>query len=199
MVKYTLVYFNGRARAEPIRFAFAVSGTPFEDKRLTQETWPKEKPNAPQGRLPYLCIDSKKVSQSMAILRYLGREFKLYGKDSMEMLYIDEIIDTCSDLMDCWAKAAFADSNKEECMKKFKSESVPKFYDMLEKCVKGCGKKGFAVGEKISIADLTLFNTVESCGCDCLDKYPSLKANRATVEKDANLCKYLKSRPKTDF
>jgi glutathione S-transferase len=37
---YKLIYFNVRARAEPIRMIFAVAGVPYEDFRLERSAWP---------------------------------------------------------------------------------------------------------------------------------------------------------------
>ena len=36
----TLTYFNGRARGEPIRMAFAFGGIEFTDNRISFEEWP---------------------------------------------------------------------------------------------------------------------------------------------------------------
>ena len=40
---------------------------------------------------------------------------------------------------------------KEEDMKKFKSETLPKFYKILDASISGHGKNGFAVGSSVSI------------------------------------------------
>ena len=44
MVKYRLIYFNIRARAEIARFIFAHAGVEYEDVRTNQEEWSKLKP-----------------------------------------------------------------------------------------------------------------------------------------------------------
>jgi glutathione S-transferase len=38
--KYKLIYFNSRARAEPIRFMFAIAGVEYEDVRIEGSKWP---------------------------------------------------------------------------------------------------------------------------------------------------------------
>ncbi len=45
MPKYTLRYFDGRARGEVTRLLLTMKGEDFEDKRYTMETWPAEKPS----------------------------------------------------------------------------------------------------------------------------------------------------------
>ena len=43
MPKYTLSYFNGRARAEFTRYIFAVGGLDYTDHRIKGENWPELK------------------------------------------------------------------------------------------------------------------------------------------------------------
>ena len=44
MVKYTLVYFDGRGRAEVCRILFALADVEYEDKRIQGADWEKLKP-----------------------------------------------------------------------------------------------------------------------------------------------------------
>ena len=50
------------------------------------------------GQLPMLEVDGKKMNQSTAICRYLGKQFGLGGKDAWEDLEIDATVDTLNDL-----------------------------------------------------------------------------------------------------
>ena len=47
--KPTLVYFNGKGRAEATRQMFALAGVKFEDKRYSFEEWGKLKASANTG------------------------------------------------------------------------------------------------------------------------------------------------------
>lgn len=40
-----LFYFPVRARGEAIRMLYALSGTSFEDQRISLEEWPEHKPS----------------------------------------------------------------------------------------------------------------------------------------------------------
>jgi glutathione S-transferase len=44
MPQYKLVYFNGRGRAETLRYMLAYAGVEFEDARVTHQYWPTIKP-----------------------------------------------------------------------------------------------------------------------------------------------------------
>lgn len=77
------------------RQMFHLSGTPFEDHRVTMEDWPKYKDSesvpssdpmdyrivaaTPFGQMPVLFVDGKPLPQSFAIARYLAN---LFGTNS---------------------------------------------------------------------------------------------------------------------
>ncbi|GFY41279.1 glutathione S-transferase [Trichonephila inaurata madagascariensis] len=92
MVKSTLGYWNIRAIAEPIRYLLHHEKEQFEDRRylFTDYTWKNEKnalgldfPN-----LPYYIDGNIRITQSTAILRYLGRKYGLDGKNEQDKLRI---------------------------------------------------------------------------------------------------------------
>ena len=56
MVKYRLIYFNARGRAEVIRYIFAYAKVPFEDFRVEKQDWPLYQPKTLFGKLPVLEI-----------------------------------------------------------------------------------------------------------------------------------------------
>ncbi|XP_052811356.1 probable glutathione S-transferase 5 isoform X2 [Mya arenaria] len=164
--KYELVYFDGRGRGENSRLLFTVAGVSFTDTRVTVEDWPKLKPETPQGTLPYLVIDGKlKLGQSLAIARYLAREFKLYGEDKLQMAFVDELLEISVDLGAQYEKAFFAQDE----------------------------------AQKLTLADLAIYNITESSGLESIGDYSFLKANRDKIEQVDSIAKYLNTRPITPF
>jgi len=44
-MSYKLTYFNGKGRAELVRYIFAQAGVAFEDVRVERSQWPELKPS----------------------------------------------------------------------------------------------------------------------------------------------------------
>lgn len=203
MPTYKLSYFNGRGRAEIVRMLFTAADTKFEDIRIESADWPKAKAETPQGSVPVLDVDGKMtICQSMAIARYLAREFKLYGKDNGQMTLIDQIMDTVLDLSTPFMKAAFTkdEAEKETLMKKFQTEDGPKVLGYVQDLMKKAGKGGFAVGDSLTVADLAIYTYLEMTNThEALGKFPVLAENRKKVAGLPKIKTYLEKRPTTSF
>ena len=98
-VKPKLTYFDIGGRAESIRLAFCYGGIEFEDYRVPREEWPKAKPSAPWGTIPFLDVSEGRIGQSAAILRYVGRKAGLYPKDDFDAARVDDIGDGIEDII----------------------------------------------------------------------------------------------------
>ena len=78
----TLGYWAIRGLAHPIRYLLEYTKTPYEDKHYTQgdapdfsrQDWLDVKPtiDVPFVNLPYYIDENVKLSQSMAIIRYIS-------------------------------------------------------------------------------------------------------------------------------
>ncbi|KAK9506864.1 hypothetical protein O3M35_008723 [Rhynocoris fuscipes] len=97
--KYKLLYFNARGKAEHIRFIFAYAEVEYIDHRIPKEKWPEMKKSMPFGVVPVLEIEGiGQVGQSNAIARYLAHKYGLAGKDALQALQCDALVDTLADL-----------------------------------------------------------------------------------------------------
>jgi protein disulfide-isomerase-like protein len=96
-----LRYFEARGRGEAIRLVLEETGVKYNDTRYTWDAWTAVKPNKEIftfGQLPALTWDDQHLTQSSAILRFLGRKFKLYGKTDAEATNIDITLGGLEDL-----------------------------------------------------------------------------------------------------
>ncbi|KAG8283966.1 hypothetical protein J6590_003657 [Homalodisca vitripennis] len=99
----------------------AYLGKEFEDHRCSAEEWLRIKhieltsacvPATPWGKVPVLEIDGQQVTQNIPIVRYLGKEAGLGGKDNWEDLRIDEIVSVIDEfrvvLLTCTADRSYS-------------------------------------------------------------------------------------------
>ncbi len=205
MSTYKLYYFNGRGRGEAARLIFVVAGQKYEDIRYEFNEWPAHKPETPLGHIPILEVDGVKLPQSLAIARFLGKQFNLAGKDNFEQAKVDAVGDTINDLISTFFPARFEQdqTKKQELLKKLQAEDLPKSLQNLENLAKLYGNNGpFFVGNKLTWVDLLFYaigQTLLELDGTALDNFSWLKQNRAEVEKQPKIAEYLKNRPKTSF
>lgn len=56
--------------------------------------------DTPYGQVPVLYVDGEPIGQSKAIARYVAKIVKLAGKNDLEDLKIDSVVDFISDFED---------------------------------------------------------------------------------------------------
>eukprot|EP01127_Copromyxa_protea_P007737 TRINITY_DN17661_c0_g1_i1.p1 TRINITY_DN17661_c0_g1~~TRINITY_DN17661_c0_g1_i1.p1 ORF type:complete len:217 (+),score=47.72 TRINITY_DN17661_c0_g1_i1:115-765(+) len=162
-LKYKLTYFDfAYGRGEAIRAAFRLTGTLFDDSRVPLEQWPALKESTPFATLPLLEVEGKTVSQSNAILVYIGKEVGLYPVDNWEAAKVDEVLSFVEEL-----QLSFKPWRREQepdLKEKYRQElevAVPRAMDNLERLHKDSGCEVFWVGDKITVADLKMWSVVD--------------------------------------
>jgi len=157
MAKLKLSYFDIPAsRGEECRLALFVAGVDFEDHRVKRGDWAVLKPVTPFGCLPVLEQEGKPaVSQSNAILGYIGRQYGLLPSDTWEALRLESLLCAAEDLRAAVSKT-FGIRDPEE-LERRRAELVDGpiriWAANMEKQIKG----PFAGGAEISVADLKVF------------------------------------------
>ena len=81
-IKLTYFPINGRGGA--IRQALQYGKIPFEDVTVPFPSWPAMKPTTPFGSLPLLEVDGVTLTQSNAILSFVGKMAGLYPEDPLQ-------------------------------------------------------------------------------------------------------------------
>ena len=217
-----LGYWAIRGLAEPSRLALHYSKTPYTDKFYVQgegpeysrEEWLQEKPKLGLGKampfvsfpldsspldfpnLPYLFDGDVKITQSKAILYYLGRKFHLMGKTLAEEAYVMMLCEQAHDFRITingafyGPKGATAEDRKA-FVETTVVEELKKFEDYF---AKHQGK--FAVGNQVTIADFQLFDYLDA-GLTLdetntvLEKFPNIKRFLHTIRELPELKEYI--------
>ncbi|XP_060565092.1 probable glutathione S-transferase 9 isoform X1 [Ruditapes philippinarum] len=204
--KYKLTYFDIRGRGEIPRLLFHAAEVEFTDDRIdSEEKWYNSlKAKMPQRVLPVLEVDGKLLSQSLTICRYLAREFGLCGKTSWEQALVEQVVDTMDDLRAEVAKWIYEKDTekKDEIGSHLRSEIYPKFFGILEDILKeneeNNNRSGYLVGDSLTLADLSVFETFTfplSIHPDILDDHLELQEHRKRIETHKHLADYIKNRP----
>jgi glutathione S-transferase len=201
MSTYKLYYFNGRGRAELSRLIFAAAEEKFEDIRYERNEWPSHKSEMPLGQMPVLEVDGVKLPQSMAIARFLAKQFGLAGKDNLEQAKVDAVVDTSIDLAMKFVPIHFEqDEEKKKIeMAKFLSDELPKHLRNFEILAQLYSNEGsFFVGNHLTWCDLEVYDMLDfilQIDGSILHSYPWLQHNRQEVAKQPNIAAFLKNRP----
>mmetsp|Transcript_99251 Transcript_99251/g.155184 ORF Transcript_99251/g.155184 Transcript_99251/m.155184 type:complete len:234 (-) Transcript_99251:57-758(-) len=170
MPSYKLSYYGITGLAESIRQTFALAGIPFEDDKVTGDQWKSRKEDPAFAGvmmgLPMLEItndDGSKVylTQSLAILRYVGRIGSFNGKtlypaeDPLTQAFCDEVIGIVEDIRPL-IMPTFAiqdQAEKEAARKALVTAPDGKMLPGLTKLNNRLAKFAFAAGDAPTIAD----------------------------------------------
>ena len=157
MTKPRLTYFDQAAsRGEECRLALFLAGVDFEDNRIAQSDWPALKPTTPFGSLPTFELPGKPpVSQSNAILGYLGRAHGLLPSDAWEAMRLESLMSAAEDLRHAITRT-FGIEDPAELVRRRRElvdGPIKTWAASMDKQIVG----PFAGGAQISVADLKLF------------------------------------------
>ncbi|CAD5120137.1 DgyrCDS8715 [Dimorphilus gyrociliatus] len=205
-----LGYWKIRGLAQPIRLMLKYCNIEFEDKYyecgpapdFSRECWLKEKftlgldfPN-----LPYYIDGDVKLTQSRAILHYIGKKHGLCGKTDEEQLKVCLMTDEVGDFRSAFTRICYGAPSVEafESMKVDYLASLDgklqRFEDYLKKN-ESVGK--WLAGENLSYADFYFYEILDHHRIfkeGCLDKYTKLTAYMKTFEELPAIKEYLASK-----
>eukprot|EP00922_Rhytidocystis_sp_ex-Travisia-forbesii_P063608 GHVS01094611.1.p1 GENE.GHVS01094611.1~~GHVS01094611.1.p1 ORF type:complete len:237 (+),score=41.65 GHVS01094611.1:258-968(+) len=176
--KHILTYFNIKNVAEPIRLAFYIGGIDFEDVRVNCSDWGGALKDAtPFGQLPVLQLPNSndKISQSIAILTYAGTKAGLFPSDAMKALKCNEVLCTMDELKGYVGRSVHVkDAEEKKKMRvKLANETLPFYFEGLNKLAKKNGSNGHFVGDKLTVADLHVYVLVSWINSGILDDIPT--------------------------
>jgi glutathione S-transferase len=173
MAQLKISYFdvNG-GRAEPIRLALHNGGIAFEDYRFPYSDFEEERKSTPLGQVPILTIDNVQITQSNAILRYVGKQSGLYATDLYQALLCDEVIDLGED---CTTKIVATFALQGPALKTARETLIEgplsKYLKYLDAKLVAQGGEFFA-DNQLTIADLKVMTIINWLNANALDHIP---------------------------
>ena len=204
MAKYKLTYFNfDGGRGEPVRIAFHAAGIEFEDHRISFEEFMKTRADMRFTCAPVLEVDNVVVTQSNAMLRYVGKMAGLYPEDDLQALYCDEAMGALEDLLHQIVQSFGLEGDElKAAREKLVDGWLSVFLKGLEEILERGGGEYFA-DNRLTVADLKVYvqirslraGTLDHVPTDLVDKLaPGLVRHQERVDSDPIVTAYYASR-----
>lgn len=197
MPKPILGYWDIRGLAEPSRLMLEFSGVDYEDKRyqLTdKDKWFQEKltlgldfPN-----LPYYFDGEVKVTESFAIMKYIGKQCNLLPNNDAEKVKCDVAEGVVTDVRGSFVMMCYQ-PNFEANKKNFFEVTFPTKMATLEKYLGG--NKWLAGGSLtyIDFAFCEFLDHVRTMESTAFDKYPNVNEYLERFFKNEKIAAYRQS------
>lgn len=176
--KIILGYWNIRGLAQPIRLLLTHVKAEFEDKlysvgpapEFDKSAWLSEKdansfkldfPN-----LPYLIDGEVKLTQTLAIMRYLGRKYKLVPTAEADLVRLELAEQQIADLRAAFGKLCYSPQYKELlegtrskalCLGVLDGGYVDRFTMIIEEFAKFLGDRQWFVGDELTYVDFLAY------------------------------------------
>ncbi|KAL7006723.1 hypothetical protein EMMF5_003609 [Cystobasidiomycetes sp. EMM_F5] len=178
--EYTLMYWPGiPGRGEFIRLAFEFAKHPYKQDlnpksflKYMHDPLASGKGTPHAFSPPMLLHKDVLLTQTPNILLYISDTLGLSGSESTHKYYVNElvlsILDLNNEVHDTHhpvSVSAYYDDQKPESLRKAKSvreERIPKFLSYWAKVIENNGS-GYLVGDKVTCADLCLFQVIDGC------------------------------------
>lgn len=217
---FKLRYFDAKGAAETIRLVFAAAGKDYEDMRypisfgtpgdfstIVRKEFEADrdagKMDISMGKVPVLDVGDFSLPQSKAIERYVARKVGMMGSTAEEEALVDAMAEHVRDVNDAYNRKGLFfmkdEEKKAELKKKWYEEELPPLLTKLDTALPG--SDGFAVGKKVSLADVAIFkllkDTYDQDVSDAYKSCPKLQAIVSSLEKNDGIKKWLEERPKT--
>lgn len=204
----TLGYWNLRGLCHSVRLLLKHAGVKYnevlydEGKFMDSEnSWFKVKPTLGLDfpNLPYLLDGDMKLTQSVAILRYLGRKYNMAPESEAERVKIDvlemQIIDWRTEGFRLWYQP-------KEQFEKDKPEYEKKTRTRMVDLAKAFGSGPFILGNKLTHMDFMLYEYLDNQRRfipGLLNEHKVLNDFVAAIEALPEVKKYLESKEYKDI
>lgn len=196
--KPILGYWNIHGIGSSIRLFLEYFGVDYVDHQYVERSsWIDEdkinKNLGPFPNLPYF-IDTNgiRITQSIVILEYLSRKYKLEGTTEQEKLDISLVVHQVADLNEAFFLVAYDRTERLEKLKEEYLKTVPFSLSQLSKFL---SNKNYFAG-KISMADFVVYTYLKRTNVfvpGSLDATPNLKEFIKRIESLSELSRYFQN------
>jgi len=187
MAPIVIAYWKIRGLAQPARMVLGYAKADFEDRHYEcgdapdydRSCWTNVKQSFGLDfpNLPYLLDSDVKITQSNAIMRYLGRKFGLVGETEEQNVRMDMIENQAMDFRNGFTRLVYGSnaSNFKEKSEQY-LESIKNVLGMFDRFL-GVTHKWFA-GDKLTFVDFIMYELLDQhrlFSNNIFDVYDNLK------------------------
>ncbi|MDJ0747940.1 MAG: glutathione S-transferase family protein [Woeseiaceae bacterium] len=174
MTNIKLKYFDfDGGRGEPVRIALHYGGIEFEDDRISFEEFMQTRERARFHSVPIMEIDGTGVTQTNAMLRYVGKKVGLYPEDDLQAFFCDEPMEAIEDLLHrIVATFGLEGDELRAARETLVAGWLTTFVKGLDELLARGGGEYFA-DNRLTVADLKVFVQTRSLASGTLDHVPT--------------------------
>ncbi len=201
-IKLTYFDFDG-GRAEPVRIALHHGGIAFEDDRISFPEFAEMRTTTRFNSVPTMEIGGTIVTQTNAMLRYVGKQVGLYPEDDLQAFFCDEPMEAIEDLLHRIVSTFGLEGDElKAAREELAAGWITTFLKGLDELLVRGGGEYFA-DKRLTVADLKVFVQMRSLENGTLDHVPTdiveqvapaLAAHRDRIAADPVVTAYYATR-----
>nr|QTW43616.1 GSTmu1a [Eurytemora affinis] len=203
MTKPVLGYWDIRGLVQPSRLVFEYSGTQYEDRRIvmSKPDWLAHKttlgfdfPN-----LPFYEDEDVKITQSLAILKHLGRKFGLDGSTVRAKAEVDMVLDEAADVRNPMVALCYRSDFSPALMKEWvegSGEGMKSVEDRFLPLQIKLGSNDWFVNNELTVVDFMIWEMIDAYSLlfpGCLTKLTGLTSFHSRFTQLKGVKEYLES------
>jgi len=173
--KPKVYYFNIKGKAYPTMMLLSCGHVDYEVVKFDMpEFVAKYKKDMPMGQVPVLEYKKQKMCQSRACSEFAADLAGMTPKDMWQKCKVTEMVGCCQDVVDkCMASCKEEAGMKKDTRSKLCKETLPSFFEGIDKIIGANNHPGFCVGEKMTAADVFVFCMVDQFKCGQFEHIPT--------------------------
>lgn len=197
-----LAYWDLRSLGQPIRNLLIYKGVQFEDKRYklgpppdySKNEWYSDrfKLGLEFPNLPYYIDDDVKLTQSLAILRYLGRKHDLAARNWREAAELDMLEQLARDTLLIIPYSAKSHPRYKDGLRSYAENTK----DFLEPWSRRIASRKWVLGDRITYVDFLLYEGLDwhrEFKPEAMHQFPEIVAYLKRFEELPNIKEYFAS------